>query len=215
MVYNIIRLDFKRIILQGVKMNQNKKNISIAEMFMIFLKIASFTFGGGYTIVPVMKDEFSVKRGLIDEKEMIDIVSISTSGPGPMAINCAILTGYRLHGVLGAVMAAISSAIPSLIIITVISYFYKEFSENYYVKAALSGMGGVIAGVLLITSYDMAKQALKSNTLISLFIMVSAFVASFVFNINTGLIILVVAIFGLFTYSIIKDEEEKSKEEKL
>ena len=152
-------------------MNQKNEKMNIVEMFLIFLKIASFTFGGGYTIVPVMKDEFSVKRNLIDEKEMIDIVSISTSGPGPMAINCAILTGYRLHGVFGAIMAALASAIPSLIIITVVSYFYKEFSENYYVKSALLGMGGIIAGVLVITSYSMAKQALKENTLISAFIL--------------------------------------------
>ncbi|MFM1540725.1 chromate transporter, partial [Helcococcus ovis] len=193
-----------------VEMNQKKTTISIAKMFMIFLKIASFTFGGGYTIVPVMKDEFSVKRKLIDEKEMLDIVSISTSGPGPMAINCAIITGYRLHGVFGAIMAAISSAIPSLVIITIISYFYKEFSENYYVKAALTGMGGAIAGVLLITSYDMAKQALKTHTFVSAFIIICTFVASYVVNVNTGIIILVTAIFGLFVYSLIKDEE-KSK----
>ncbi|MFM1534934.1 chromate transporter, partial [Helcococcus ovis] len=191
-------------------MNQKKTTISIAKMFMIFLKIASFTFGGGYTIVPVMKDEFSVKRKLIDEKEMLDIVSISTSGPGPMAINCAIITGYRLHGVFGAIMAAISSAIPSLVIITIISYFYKEFSENYYVKAALTGMGGAIAGVLLITSYDMAKQALKTHTFVSAFIIICTFVASYVVSVNTGIIILVTAIFGLFVYSLIKDEE-KSK----
>lgn len=190
-------------------MDKKKETVSITKMFMMFLKIASFTFGGGYTIVPVMKDEFSIKRNLIDENEMVDIISIATSGPGPMAINCAILTGYRLHGVAGAIMAAVSSTIPSLVIITVLSYFYKEFSENYYVKAALSGMGGIIAGVLLITSYNMAKQSLKNNTLISLLIMVSAFVASFVFDINTGLIILAVAIFGLFIFSIIKDDKDK------
>ena len=190
-------------------MDKKKETVSITKMFMMFLKIASFTFGGGYTIVPVMKDEFSIKRNLIDENEMVDIISIATSGPGPMAINCAILTGYRLHGVAGAIMAAVSSTIPSLVIITVLSYFYKEFSENYYVKAALSGMGGIIAAVLLITSYNMAKQSLKNNTLISLLIMVSAFVASFVFDINTGLIILAVAIFGLFIFSIIKDDENK------
>ncbi|MFM1541746.1 chromate transporter [Helcococcus ovis] len=188
-------------------MNQKKTTISIAKMFMIFLKIASFTFGGGYTIVPVMKDEFSVKRKLIDEKEMLDIVSISTSGPGPMAINCAIITGYRLHGVFGAIMAAISSAIPSLVIITIISYFYKEFSENYYVMAALTGMGGAIAGVLLITSYDMAKQALKTHTFVSAFIIICTFVASYVVSVNTGIIILVTAILGLFVYSLIEDEE--------
>lgn len=190
-------------------MNKTKENISLSSLFLIFLKIASFTFGGGYTIVPVIKDEFSVKRKLINEDVMLDIVSISTSGPGPMAINCAILTGYRLHGIIGGLTAAIASAIPSIVIITIVSYFYKAFSENYYVQAALAGMGGVISSTLLITSYNMAKQALKTNKYLGIFIMVSAFIASFVFEINTGLIILVVAIFGLFIYSVIDEDKKK------
>lgn len=190
-------------------MNKTKENISLSSLFLIFLKIASFTFGGGYTIVPVIKDEFSVKRKLINEDVMLDIVSISTSGPGPMAINCAILTGYRLHGIIGGLTAAIASAIPSIVIITIVSYFYKAFSENYYVQAALAGMGGVISATLLITSYNMAKQALKTNKYLGIFIMVSAFIASFVFEINTGLIILVVAIFGLFIYSVIDEDKKK------
>lgn len=186
-----------------------QEKISLLSMSLIFLKIAAFTFGGGYTIVPVIKDEFAVNRKLIKEEEMLDIVSIATSGPGPMAINASILTGYRLHGVMGGIFAAISSAIPSLLIISVISYFYEAFSQNYYVNAALTGMGGVIAATLLITSYKMAKQALKSHTLLSTIIYITAFIASFIFKINTGIIILVIAIFGLFIYSIIDDEKSK------
>lgn len=189
----------------------NKDHISIFGMFMMFLKISSFTFGGGYTIVPVIKDEFSVKRNIISEKEMMDIVSISTSGPGPMVINCSILLGYKLHKVLGAIVAAIASAVPSLIIITIISFFYKEFSNNYYVKAALTGMGGAIAAVLLLTTFSMIKQSLESNLIIGICIMVSAFIASYIFNINTGLIILAVAIFGLIIYSIVKEEKNINK----
>lgn len=186
---------------------KKEQNITIFQMFIIFFKIATFTFGGGYTIVPVIKDEFSKKRNLISENEMLDLVSIATSGPGPMAINASILTGYKLHGVVGAIMAAIASALPSLIIITVISYFYKEFSNNYYVKAALQGMGGVIAATLLITSYDMAKQALKSNKIFSLFIMITAFVASFIFNINTGLIILFIGLLGFIVFSLVEEDK--------
>lgn len=186
---------------------KNNDNISILKMFFIFLKISSFTFGGGYTIVPVIKDEFSIKRNLISENEMLDIVSIATSGPGPMAINASILTGYRLHKTLGAIVAAISAAIPSLVIITIISYFYKEFSNNYYVKAALTGMGGIISAILLITSYDMAKKALATNKIFSLIVMLSAFIASFVFNINTGLIILFVGLLGLVLFSIVEENK--------
>lgn len=189
-------------------MNKEKiDSISLGQMFLIFLKISSFTFGGGYTIVPVMKDEFSIKRNLISEDEMIDLVAIANSGPGSMAINCAILAGYRMHGILGAVLAAVSSAIPSLVIITIISYFYRVFSENYYVQAALTGMGGIIAAILVWTSIDMIKQALKNNIYISAIIMISAFVASYIVNINTGIIMLVTGIFGFVTYSLVEKYE--------
>lgn len=177
------------------------------EMFWIFLKISSFTFGGGYTIVPVIKEKFSIKRMLISESEMLDIVSIATSGPGPMAINASILTGYRLFGLKGGIIASIASAIPSLVIITIISFFYQEFSNNNYVKAALTGMGGVISAILLITSYNMGKIALKTNPVFSLIIMVCAFSASYFFNINTGLIILVVGIIGLILFTIVSEDK--------
>ncbi|MFM1524627.1 MULTISPECIES: chromate transporter [Helcococcus] len=184
-----------------------KKDFSIFEMFIIFLKISSFTFGGGYTIVPVIKDEFSIKRNLISKHEMMDIVSISTSGPGPMAINCSILTGYRLFNLKGAIMAAIAATLPSLAIITLISYFYKEFSQNFYVKSALLGMGGMIAAILLFTTYEMAKQALKTNLIFGILIMISAFIASFIFKINTGLIILFVGLLGITVFSIVEEDK--------
>lgn len=187
-------------------MNKNK-NLNLMEMFWIFLKISSFTFGGGYTIVPVIKEKFSIKRMLISESEMLDIVSIATSGPGPMAINASILTGYRLFGLKGGIIASIASAIPSLVIITIISFFYQEFSNNNYVKAALTGMGGVISAILLITSYNMGKIALKTNPVFSLIIMVCAFSASYFFNINTGLIILVVGIIGLILFTIVSEDK--------
>lgn len=185
----------------------NRNELSLWEMFWIFLKISSFTFGGGYTIVPVIKNEFSKKRNLISEDEMVDIVSIATSGPGPMAINGSILTGYKLFRLKGGIVAAIASAIPSLVIITIISFFYHEFSTNFYVKAALTGMGGVISAILLITSYEMAKTALKTNPIFGTIVMISAFVASFFFKINTGLIILFIGLIGLVLFSIVKEDK--------
>lgn len=190
---------------------ENLDTISLKEMFLILLKIASFTFGGGYTIVPVIKDEFAIKRNLISEDEMLDIVAIASSGPGSMAINCAILTGYRIHGLIGAILAAISSALPSLFIITIVSYFYRAFSENYYVQAALTGMGGIIAAILVWTSIDMIKRALKENPYISATIMVLAFIASYIININTGIIMLATGISGLIIYSLIEKYEGGKK----
>lgn len=187
---------------------KEKDNISLWELFITFLKISSFTFGGGYTIIPVIKNEFSEKRNLIDEDDMLQIVAISQSGPGALAINGAILTGYRIRGLMGALIAALASAIPSIVIITIISFFYKEFSENTYVQAALTGMSGVISAILLITTYDLFKNAIKDNKIFALGLMVFAFLGSFYFHLNSALIILILALSGLVVFTFIIKEDD-------
>ena len=144
-----------------------KKEISLSEIFFTFLKINTVTFGGGYTIVPVIRDEFMNRKKLIDEEEMLNIVTIAQSGPGAMAISTSLLTGYRLRGIQGALTALVASVLPCLVIITVLFYVYDAFSSNLWVKAALEGMAGVISAALIITVYSMAKQALKNHTFFS------------------------------------------------
>ncbi len=187
---------------------KEKDQIGLGELFLTFLKISSFTFGGGYTIIPVIKNEFSEKRNLISEDDMLQIVAISQSGPGALAINGAILTGYRIKGLAGALIAALASALPSIVIITIISFFYKEFSENTYVQAALTGMSGVISAILLVTTYDLFKNAIKNNWVFSLLLMVFAFIGSFFWHLNSALIIVILALSGLIVFTFIIKEED-------
>lgn len=187
---------------------KEKDQIGLGELFLTFLKISSFTFGGGYTIIPVIKNEFSEKRNLISEDDMLQIVAISQSGPGALAINGAILTGYRIKGLAGALIAALASALPSIVIITIISFFYKEFSENTYVQAALTGMSGVISAILLVTTYDLFKNAIRNNWVFSLLLMVFAFIGSFFWHLNSALIIVILALSGLIVFTFIIKEED-------
>ncbi len=108
----------------------DSKKISYKSLFTTFFKINMFTFGGGYTIVPVIRDEFVNKKKLIDDDEMLDIVAIAQSGPGPMAINTSILTGYRLIGWKGALVCLLASVLPCLIIISIMYYVYNTISQN-------------------------------------------------------------------------------------
>lgn len=186
-----------------------KKQISLWEIFFTFFKINAFTFGGGYTIVPVIRDEFMKKRGLIDEEEMLSLVALAQSGPGAMAISTSLLTGYRLRGWKGAISALLASVLPCLIIITVIFYFYEAFSKNFWVKSALLGMGGVISAVLFLTVFDMGKAALKKHTYFALTLMIGAFVASYFFKIHTILIILSLALLGLLTFTLVDEGKVK------
>lgn len=185
--------------------NVNKK-ISLLELFLTFFRINAITFGGGYTIVVVLRDEFMSKKKIISEDEMLDLVAIAQSGPGAMAINTSVLTGYKLRGPLGALVCMLASVAPCIIIITIISHFYQEFRSNFFVNAALSGMSGVIAAVLVITTYNMGKNVLKQRPRFSAVVMAAAFIMSYFFNINSGLIVFVFGVIGLVLFSIVKEE---------
>lgn len=179
-----------------------KKNLSLFNIFLIFLKISSFTFGGGYTIIPVIKDEFSTKRPLITEEDMLEIIALGQSGPGAMAVNTSILTGYKIRGFWGACAATLGAALPCIVIITIISYFYRAFSENTLIQTMLKAMSGAISAVLLLTTYDLFKQAIKNKTLYPYIAMVFAFVASMFIGIPTAFIILILALSGLIIFSL-------------
>lgn len=182
-----------------------KTHISNWELFFTILKINAFTFGGGYTIVPVIRDEFIQKKKAIEEDEMLNIVALAQSGPGPMAINTSLLTGYRINGPLGALSCLIGAVLPCLIIITLLFYVYNAVSSNPWVQSAFAVMAGAISAVLFITTWNMGKQALKNNRVFGIVLMVTAFLASYVFSINTALIILVSGIIGLFYVNLVKE----------
>jgi len=194
-------------ILPSTKGDAMKEEIRLREIFITFLKINAFTFGGGYTIVPVIRDEFMKKRKLIDEEEMLGLVALAQSGPGAMAISTSLLTGYRLRGFKGALTALFASVLPCLIIISTLFYFYDAFSRNFWVKSALIGMGGVISAVLLLTVYDMGKAAMKKHRYFSLTLMVGAFAASYFGNVHTIIIIITLAVIGFITFTIFDERQ--------
>lgn len=190
------------------EITKRKNDISLFEIFMTFLKISSFTFGGGYTIIPVIRDEFVHKRGLVREEEMLDLMAIAQSGPGAMAISTSILTGYRIKGLKGALSAALGAITPCIVIISIISYFYKEFSHNKYIQYALKGMSGAISAILIFTTYDLYKMATKSNKIYGYIAIILAFSASMFTSIPTSLIILSLALSGLIIFGLKKDKKE-------
>ena len=101
-------------------MEQQKRDLSFYwKLFYATLTLSAFTFGGGYVIVPLMKERFVDDYHWIDEEEMMDLVAISQSSPGPLAINASILVGYRMAGVVGALITILATALPPLEIITI------------------------------------------------------------------------------------------------
>lgn len=188
-------------------MNDNKINSRI--LFTTFFKINMFTFGGGYTIVPVIIDEFVNKKHLIDDDEMLDIVAIAQSGPGPMAINTSILTGYKLNGWKGALICLLASVLPCLIIVSIMYYIYSTISKNTIVKSALGCMSGAISAVLFITVFQMAKKSLYKHKIFGCILMISTFLTAYFTSINTIYIILFAGLLGLIVFSIVEEDKIK------
>lgn len=174
--------------------------ISLFELFKIFFKINSITFGGGYTIVPVISNEFSKNRKLLSEDEMFDIVALAQSGPGAMAISTSLLTGYKLRGFWGAVVSLVASVLPCLIILSIISNFYIQFKNNFFIRSILDGISGIICAVLLLTVYEMGKNATKKYKYFSSIIIISVFVLSFIFKVDTAKLIFGSAIIAILTF---------------
>ena len=175
---------------------QNKKQV-LGKLFLSTLYLSAFTFGGGYVIVTLMKQKFVDELHWIEEDEMLDLVAIAQSAPGAIAVNGAIVVGYKLAGVLGALTAILVTIIPPFVIISVISYFYEIFRDNFIVSRLLSGMQAGVGAVIASVVWDMGSGIVKQKSTASDCIMLTAFVAACVFRVNVIYIILTCIALGI------------------
>lgn len=167
------------------------------KLFLSTFVLSAFTFGGGYVIVPLMRKKFVEQYKWIEEEEMLDLVAISQSCPGAIAVNASVLIGYRVGGVAGALATVLGTSLPPLIILSVISYFYHAFRSNLYVGYALKGMQAGVAAVIIDVVYTMAADVVKKKKWLPIVIMVLSFIFAYFFDINVILIIALCAVVGL------------------
>ena len=173
----------------------NKKHIYM-KLFSSTFYLSAFTFGGGYVIIPLMQKKFVDDLKWIDEDEMLNLTAIAQSSPGAVAVNASILLGYRVAGILGAFISILGTVLPPLIIISIISFFYTAFRENIVVNAVLKGMQAGVAAVIADVVLNLGGNVVKEKDLISAFVMISAFIATFFLKINVMYIILVCGCIG-------------------
>lgn len=158
--------------------------------------LSAFTIGGGYVIVPLMQKKFVEELNWIDSEEMLDLVALGQSMPGALAVNTSILIGYRIAGVAGALITLLGTVSPPLIIITIVSYFYMSFRDNPIVDSLMLGMQVGVVAVILNVVFNMVKDVLKKKDIVNILILVGAFIAAFVFDVNVIAIIFVAGILG-------------------
>lgn len=175
-------------------MNNKKKYFKI---FLSTLYLSAFTFGGGYVIITLLKQKFVDELHWIDNDEMLDLVAIAQSSPGAIAVNGAIVVGYKLAGIPGVLVSVLGAVLPPFIILTIVSFFYSAFKKLFVIQALLTGMKAGVSAVILSVVYDMASGIVTSKDFINIGIMLLAFVANYYLHINIIFIILVTAAFGV------------------
>ena len=166
-------------------------------LFTSMLTISSFTFGGGFVIVTLMKRRFVDELGWMDEDEMLDIAAMAQSTPGAIAVNAAVLTGTRIGGTIGMFVAVLGTVIPPFVLLSVLSLCYEAFRQLYPVRLALAGMQAGVAAVILDVAWGLGKNVVRKKDRVDLVLMALVFIAQWFTNLNTAVIILSAAAVGL------------------
>ncbi|GHT68873.1 chromate transporter [Bacteroidia bacterium] len=127
------------------------------QLFYTFAKIGTFTLGGGYAMLPLIEKDVVEKKQWIEPKEFIDTVAISQSLPGIFAINISILTGYKLKGYVGSIVATLGAILPSFLIILLIALFFRQFDENVYVVKIFKAIRPAVVALIAVPVFTTAK----------------------------------------------------------
>lgn len=179
-------------------------------LFRSTFSLSAFTVGGGFVIVPLMKQKFVDGLHWIDEDEMLDIAAIAQSAPGAIAVNAAILVGYRLAGIVGALVTILGTILPPLLLLSVISVFYQAFQDNALFTGLMTGMRAGVAAVIVDVVMKMSLDVVRRKDPVAIVTMAAAFIAAYFFNINVIWVILASGVIGLLNYFWKKRKEGKA-----
>ena len=166
-------------------------------LFLTFFKIGAFTFGGGYAMIPLIQRETVENQGWISDDDILEIIAIAESTPGPIAINSATFVGYKVAGFFGSFFATLGVVLPSFIIILAISYVLEAFQSLQAVTYAFNGIRAGVLALIFKALFGMYKKSKKNA--VSYIVMALAFVTVAFFKVNTLIVIVGCAVIGLIT----------------
>lgn len=130
---------------------------ALFSLFFVFAKIGLFTLGGGYAMIPLMEQELCGKY--LTKEDFLDILAVAQAAPGIMAINTAILTGYKVSGIRGSIFAAFGAALPSFIIILILAVFFKTYQQNPLVRRIFMGVRPAVIALILVPVFNLSRAA--------------------------------------------------------
>lgn len=182
-------------------MDKDRKKFRVLlDLFVTFFKIGAFTIGGGLAMIPVIEKEIVDKKGYIGKEEIIDAFAVSQSLPGVIAINSAIYVGYRIAGLLGAVVTTLGVVLPSFIVILAIAVLFKTVSGIAWLDKLLTGAKAGIAGVIFVSVVNLSKKAIKD--VFGIVIAAAAFVLAAIFDVSVIIIIPAGAFLGYLYHKV-------------
>ena len=184
-----------------------KPKISLLKLFISMMTISAFTFGGGFVIIGMMRKKFCDELHWVTDDEVLDMTAIAQSAPGALAVNSAVIFGYRIAGVTGALLSVLATVIPPIVIISVICMIYDAFSTNRIVQIALQVMRAGVAAIIVDVVIDLASNVWKAGNIWNVFLMIAAFAATWYFKVSSIVIILLFIALGI-AMSLFKKEEE-------
>lgn len=174
----------------------------LTKLFFSTLYLSAFTFGGGYVIVSLMKKKFVDEYKWIDSEEMMDLISIAQTAPGPIAVNGSIVIGYKLAGFVGSFVAVLATILPPFVILSVVSAFYSVLEKNAVFNSLLTGMQAAVGAIIAVTVYEMAKDVAKRKNLWYIAVMIISFIAVAFFHVNVVWVVIVCALIGVI-YTVV------------
>lgn len=174
----------------------------LIDLFMIFFKMGSFTFGGGYAMLPIIQEEIVNKRKWATDQEVLDYYAIGQSTPGIIAVNTATFIGYNQRGLIGGIVATLGIVSPSIVIITIIAMFFKNFQDYVLVQHALGGIRVVVAALILYAVLKMYRDSVKDW--LGVFLFIISFLLLVFLDITPIIVIITSALVGIIRFKSIK-----------
>ena len=178
---------------------------NLLELFLMFAKIGLFTIGGGYAMIAIIEDAVVSQKKWMSHEEMMELLVIAESTPGPIAINCATYVGYRRKGILGAAVATLGMVTPSLVIIYAISQFLDNFLEIGIIASAFHGIKVGVGIVIINAGLNMLKKVKKAALprLLTLFGLAAMLMINFLsLNISSIALMLTAGIISLAVFKV-------------
>lgn len=167
----------------------------LLELFLSFAKVGLFTFGGGYAMLPILEREIVDKKGWASSEEILDYYAIGQSTPGVIAINTSTFCGVKKAGTIGGIAASLGFIFPSIVIITIIAGFLKNFSHISYIQHAFAGIRIAVCALVVYSVANMVKKNAKSLPKFMIFVL--TFLAIAVFDISPVVLVVLIAASGI------------------